>query len=353
MIAIPPAGPRLQTIRNRTHGYSPVDSQSLRKEYRPPSTARKRKDELQRERQVKLDFEALEDRMLMSVLYSGTTSLLIDTDATTTPNTMTMTVAKTGADEIQVSLVNDTWLLSGAPPSGVTDNGLGTLTIDTTALTGSITIQNTDGENFAINFAGGGSSFVNDFVVNISTGTVPIDFNTDSEHLRGRFRCLLHHHGQHYPDGAAVSVTNGLTLSTTGNIDLNNGSNNFSSVTVVAGNNVTLADTDALVLGTSNVTTSLAVTAGGAVAQERRDLRLDRRQRYAAAPGHIDAHFEESVAEIQRYLRQPGISTTGEGIRDERRAVQGIDGKRWCDRHRIGGNRRQPGGVRAHQLQSP
>jgi acetylornithine deacetylase/succinyl-diaminopimelate desuccinylase-like protein len=31
---------------------------------------------------------------------------------------------------------------------------------------------------------------------------------------------------------------------------------------------------------------------------------------------NIDAHFEESVAEIQHYLRQPGISTTGEGMRE-------------------------------------
>jgi acetylornithine deacetylase/succinyl-diaminopimelate desuccinylase-like protein len=31
---------------------------------------------------------------------------------------------------------------------------------------------------------------------------------------------------------------------------------------------------------------------------------------------HIDAHFEDYVSSIQGYLRQPGISTTGEGIRE-------------------------------------
>ena len=31
---------------------------------------------------------------------------------------------------------------------------------------------------------------------------------------------------------------------------------------------------------------------------------------------HIDDHFEEYVERIQRYLQQPGISTTGEGIRE-------------------------------------
>lgn len=31
---------------------------------------------------------------------------------------------------------------------------------------------------------------------------------------------------------------------------------------------------------------------------------------------HIDSHFDEYVARIQQYLRQPGISTTGEGIRE-------------------------------------
>lgn len=31
---------------------------------------------------------------------------------------------------------------------------------------------------------------------------------------------------------------------------------------------------------------------------------------------HIDAHFDDYVERIRRYLRQPGISTTGEGIRE-------------------------------------
>ena len=31
---------------------------------------------------------------------------------------------------------------------------------------------------------------------------------------------------------------------------------------------------------------------------------------------HIDGHFEEYLDEIRRYLRQPGISQTGEGIRE-------------------------------------
>ena len=31
---------------------------------------------------------------------------------------------------------------------------------------------------------------------------------------------------------------------------------------------------------------------------------------------YIDEHFEASISEIQRYLQQPGVSTTGEGIRE-------------------------------------
>src|SRR5690606_33313804 len=31
---------------------------------------------------------------------------------------------------------------------------------------------------------------------------------------------------------------------------------------------------------------------------------------------HIDAHFDEYVSRIRRYLQTPGISTTGEGMRE-------------------------------------
>ena len=50
-------------------------------------------------------------------------------------------------------------------------------------------------------------------------------------------------------------------------ITFNNAGNNFSSVGITSGNNVTLRDTNALTLGTSTVTGALNVTAGGAITQ--------------------------------------------------------------------------------------
>lgn len=36
---------------------------------------------------------------------------------------------------------------------------------------------------------------------------------------------------------------------------------------------------------------------------------------------YIDAHFNESIEEIRRFLRQPGFSYTGEGIRENMKFV--------------------------------
>ena len=67
----------------------------------------------------------------------------------------------------------------------------------------------------------------------------------------------------------ALNVTGNTTLAAgVGNdITFNNAGNNFSSVGITSGNNVTLRDTNALTLGTSTVTGALNVTAGGAITQ--------------------------------------------------------------------------------------
>ncbi|NIP34905.1 MAG: hypothetical protein GWN18_08200, partial [Thermoplasmata archaeon] len=39
--------------------------------------------------------------------------------------------------------------------------------------------------------------------------------------------------------------------------------------------------------------------------------------------GYIDAHFNESIEEVRRFLRQPGFSHTGEGIRETARMCLG------------------------------
>ncbi len=67
----------------------------------------------------------------------------------------------------------------------------------------------------------------------------------------------------------ALSVTGITTLAAgvSNNITLNNAANNFSTVGVTSGNNVTLTDANALNLGASTVSGTLNVTTNGALTQ--------------------------------------------------------------------------------------
>ncbi|HSW93044.1 MAG TPA: filamentous hemagglutinin N-terminal domain-containing protein [Gammaproteobacteria bacterium] len=67
----------------------------------------------------------------------------------------------------------------------------------------------------------------------------------------------------------ALTVTGVTTLAAgaTNDITLNNTNNDFSRVNVTTGNNVTLVDTNALILGTSTVSGTYNVTAGGTLSQ--------------------------------------------------------------------------------------
>ncbi|RYF37623.1 MAG: hypothetical protein EOO25_18820, partial [Comamonadaceae bacterium] len=67
----------------------------------------------------------------------------------------------------------------------------------------------------------------------------------------------------------AVVVTGATTLTAGAgnNITLTNAGNNFAAVSVMSGNNVSLRDSNALVLGASSVGGALSVTAGGAITQ--------------------------------------------------------------------------------------
>ena len=69
--------------------------------------------------------------------------------------------------------------------------------------------------------------------------------------------------------GGAVNATAGtLTLDTgAGNVSLANAANDFGTVAITSGNNVTLVDGNALNLGASNVGNNLSVTTGGAITQ--------------------------------------------------------------------------------------
>ena len=68
-------------------------------------------------------------------------------------------------------------------------------------------------------------------------------------------------------DSGNLNVTGTTTLAAgAGNdITLDSAANNFSTVAITSGRNVTLVDTDALNLGTSTVSGTLNVTAGGAI----------------------------------------------------------------------------------------
>ena len=67
----------------------------------------------------------------------------------------------------------------------------------------------------------------------------------------------------------ALTVTGATTLASgaANNITLNNAGNNFSTVGITSGNNVTLVDVNGLDLGTSTVSGTLGVTTGGALTQ--------------------------------------------------------------------------------------
>ncbi len=66
-------------------------------------------------------------------------------------------------------------------------------------------------------------------------------------------------------NAVVATGTTTLTATSAGNITLNSAANNFSTVVVVSGNDVTLVDTNAINLGTSTVTGNLSVTATGLV----------------------------------------------------------------------------------------
>ena len=74
--------------------------------------------------------------------------------------------------------------------------------------------------------------------------------------------------------GGAITQTGALTIAgiTTlaagiNDITLTNGANNFSTVGITSGNDVSLVDSNALGLGASTVTGNLNVTTGGALTQ--------------------------------------------------------------------------------------
>jgi filamentous hemagglutinin family protein len=68
-------------------------------------------------------------------------------------------------------------------------------------------------------------------------------------------------------DSGALTVngTSTIAAGSSNNITLDDSANNFGTVAITSGNNINLVDTNALILGTSNINGTLNVTTGGAI----------------------------------------------------------------------------------------
>ncbi len=177
---------------------------------------------------------------------------------------------------------------------GATVNAVTTLTVN-----GTYTL----GGNLAVTLAGPGAGSVNDGTTGVLTvaGTTAFDAGTgrsvvldnatghdfSTVSVTSALDVTLHDNnalvlGASTVTGALTATTNGpltqtgvvivagattLTVGAANDITLNTVGNNFTTVTINSGHNVTLRDADAIALGTSTVSGTLAMTAGGAITQ--------------------------------------------------------------------------------------
>ncbi len=125
--------------------------------------------------------------------------------------------------------------------------------------------------------------------------------------------------------GGAVTQANGLLVTGTSaisagaaNVTLANPANNFGGAVSVTGNNVSLVDTNALVLGTVNAAGTLAVTTNGAITDTGN----------VTVARHDDPHRrrdERHHAEQRQRLRRPGADrqrTRRDAQRRERACIR-------------------------------
>ncbi|WP_341909105.1 YDG domain-containing protein [Polaromonas sp. YR568] len=131
----------------------------------------------------------------------------------------------------------------------------GTATVAAGA-TNSVTLNNSGNDFGSVAVTSGlnvGITDANALVLGTSTVSGTLDVNTAGA----------------ITQSGAVVATGATTLAagTGNNITLSTATNNFSSIAITSGNNVTLRDSNAVVLGTSSAATSLSVTAGGAITQ--------------------------------------------------------------------------------------
>jgi filamentous hemagglutinin family protein len=163
---------------------------------------------------------------------------------------------------------------SGAAVALKDTNGL-----DVSSLTASgnvnITVNAGGNNNTSFHMLGNinaGSNTVN--ITNLSTGVNPDDRPSIDLELgtltAGNLNLTSNSSMINDATDSIINVAGTITFNASGtgnNITLDNSSNNFGTVVISGGNDVTLVDTNALTLGASTTTGLLSVTAGGALTQ--------------------------------------------------------------------------------------
>ena len=203
-------------------------------------------------------------------LGAGSALLSLTTDATGTTQLNSGTVTTTGAqafgDAVTLGATTTLDAGAGAITFGSTVNGAFALTANSSVVTtfsgavGAVTplASLTTNAGGSTTIGGGaittsGSQTYND-AVNYGAGTV-LTATAGTVVSGGVFRAIA----------PAGSLT--FTVDATKDISLVNPANDFATVTVTSARNVTLRDTNAIALGTSTISGTLDVTAGGTITQ--------------------------------------------------------------------------------------
>ncbi len=177
-------------------------------------------------------------------------------------NTFGGSVSVTTAAPTFTGTTTNTYNLTQSAPVSV--NAGQSLTITdlggTAGKHGNVTLTNPANNFDLVNVAGGNIALAETGPVTI--GTVSANTGTTST---GTFSIMST--GAITQTGAIVAASTTTLTAGANDITLTNVGNNFSAVGVTSGNNVTLTDSTALVLGASSVSGNLAVTTGGTLTQ--------------------------------------------------------------------------------------
>ncbi len=191
----------------------------------------------------------------------GTTTISsagFDVELNTATNDFTGAVSVSGAN---VTLVDTDAIILGASTvtgnlnvtaKGVTDSGTLSVTGTTTISSAGFDVElNTATNDFtgAVSVSGANVTLVDIDAIILGASTVTGNLNVTAKGVT---------------DSGALDVDGTTTISSAGfDVELNTATNDFTGAVSVSGANVTLVDTDAIILGASTVTGNLNVTAKG------------------------------------------------------------------------------------------